>query len=390
MSDQAVAVLGPSAMALIIAALMTSLCVPIIKRVAMAFRAVDYPGGRREHGKAIPRLGGVAVIGGVVFGVTTVALIQWPVHGGVVGRSVLFAWALGTSMVFLVGLIEDLIGVSAIKRLFVEVAAAWIVVSIGWKFTVFSLPIIGPVQLGWMGTVITIVWIVGVTNAVNLLDGLDGLATGVIAIIAGSLAVIAGFKGNFFSAVLLAGIVGACLGFLRHNWTPATIFLGDAGSLTLGFILASLTVHGSLKSSAAVAILVPILALGVPVIDTLLVMLLRFIDRSQAGVVGRLSGMFLPDRRHLHHLLQYLGPRRATVVRWIYVLVLVSCGGALAVALTKSSPLGLVLVGVELVVIFLVRRLGLAKRAGTLGSALRKEAREEFFSEADGAKEGVS
>jgi UDP-GlcNAc:undecaprenyl-phosphate GlcNAc-1-phosphate transferase len=241
-----------------------------------------------------------------------------------------------------------------------------------------------------MGTVITILWIVGVTNAINLLDGLDGLATGVIAIIAGSLAVIAAVRGNFFSAVLLAGIVGACLGFLRHNWSPATIFLGDAGSLTLGFVLATLTVHGSLKSSAAVAILVPILALGVPVIDTLLVMLLRFIDRSQSGVLGRFSGMFSPDRRHLHHLLQFLGPRRATVVRWIYVLVLISCGGALAVALTKSGSLGLVLVAVELVVIALVRRLGLARRADTLGAALRQEAREEFFPEVDQTEEGVS
>jgi UDP-GlcNAc:undecaprenyl-phosphate GlcNAc-1-phosphate transferase len=389
-NEQAVIAFAPAAIALMISALITSLLVPVVRKIAFSLRAVDYPGGRREHGKAVPRLGGVAVIAGVVFGVGAVALVEWPKHGGVVGRSVLVAWALGTSMVYLVGLVEDLIGVSASKRLLVEVAAAWIVVSIGWKFTVFSLPIIGPVHLGWMGTVITILWIVGVTNAINLLDGLDGLATGVIAIIAGSLAVIAAVRGNFFSAVLLAGIVGACLGFLRHNWSPATIFLGDAGSLTLGFVLATLTVHGSLKSSAAVAILVPILALGVPVIDTLLVMLLRFIDRTQSGVFGRLSGMFLPDRRHLHHLLQFLGPRRATVVRWIYVLVLVSCGGALAVAVTKSGSLGSVLVAVELVVIVLVRRFGLARRADALGAALRQEAREEFFSDADGVEEGVS
>jgi UDP-GlcNAc:undecaprenyl-phosphate GlcNAc-1-phosphate transferase len=241
-----------------------------------------------------------------------------------------------------------------------------------------------------MGTVVTILWIVGVTNAVNLLDGLDGLASGVIAIIAGSLCVIAAFKGNFFSAVLLAGIVGACLGFLRHNWTPAKIFLGDAGSLTLGFVLATLTVHGALKSSAAVAILVPILALGVPVIDTLMVMAVRFLDRSQPGFVGRISGMVAPDRSHLHHLLQFLAPRRAVVVRWIYGLVLLSCGGALAVALTKSGPLGLVLVFVELVVIILVRQLGFARRAKVLGSALRREARDEFFAESDDSREGVS
>ena len=215
-------------------------------------------------------------------------------------------------------------------------------------------------------------------------------ASGVSAIIAGSLCVIAAIKGNFFSAVLLAGSVGACLGFLRHNWAPATLFLGDSGSLTLGFVLATLTVHGALKSSAAVAILVPVLALGVPVIDTLLVMAVRFLDRSQSGLAGRVSGMFLPDRSHLHHLLLFLGPRRAVVVRWIYALVLVFCGGALVVALTKSGSLGLVLVLVELVVIVLVRRLGLARQASALGTAARREAREEFFAEANGAGEGVS
>jgi UDP-GlcNAc:undecaprenyl-phosphate GlcNAc-1-phosphate transferase len=332
----------------------------------------------------------VAILGGIAFGVGAVVLVEWPRHGNVVARSVLVAWILGTAMVFLVGLVEDLIGVSPAKRFLVELAAAWVVVAAGWRFTVFDLPFIGPVHLGWMGTVITIVWIVGVTNAINLLDGLDGLATGVVAIIAASLGVIAALKGNYFSAVLLAGMVGACLGFLRHNWSPATIFLGDAGSLTLGFVLGTLTVHGSLKSSAAVAILVPVLALGVPVIDTLLVMLLRFIDRTRGGFMGRISGMFAPDRSHLHHLLLFIGPRRGVVVRWIYLLVLVFCCGALAVALTKNSPLGFVLLAVELVVVVLVRRLGLARRAKTLGRALRREAKREYFPEEGGDLEGVS
>jgi UDP-GlcNAc:undecaprenyl-phosphate GlcNAc-1-phosphate transferase len=203
-------------------------------------------------------------------------------------------------------------------------------------------------------------------------------------------AVLAGVKGDFFSVVLLSGVVGACLGFLRHNWTPATIFLGDAGSLTLGYVLATLTVHGALKSPTAVAILVPILALGVPVIDTLLVMTVRFLDKSKTGLLGRLAGMFSPDRSHLHHLLLGMAPHRGTVVRWIYLLVVVSCGAALAVALTKSGPLGIALVVVELVVIVLVRQLGFARRARTLGSALRREIKEELHAKYDHDQGGVS
>ena len=248
---------------------------------------------------------------------------------------------------------------------------------------------VGEVHLGWLGPVITILWIVGVTNAINLLDGLDGLAAGVIAIIAASMAVIAGLRGDFFSVVLLAGIVGACLGFLRHNWAPATIFMGDAGSLTLGFVLATMTVHTAVKSSAAVAILVPILALGVPVIDTLLVMVVRFLERPRGGFTGRFTSMFVADRNHLHHLLLNLRPHRQVVVRWIYAIVLFSCGGAMAVALTKSGSLGLVLVGVEVAAIFLVRRMGLGRKARDLSAQRTNELRQEVLG-AGGKGAGVS
>jgi len=369
----------PALIAALIAGLLTSVLVPLVKRIAMAVRAVDYPGGRREHSVAVPRLGGVAILGGVFFGVGAVALIEWPSHGVAVARSVLIAWLLGTLMVLLAGLIEDVVGLSAGKRFLVEIAAAWIVVSAGWSFEVFSLPVIGPVHLGWLGPLVTVVWIVGVTNAINFIDGLDGLATGVIGIIAASMAAISALGGDFFSVVLLAGIVGSCVGFLRHNWSPATIFMGDAGSLSLGFILATLTVHSSTKSTAAVAILVPILALGVPVIDTLLVMVVRFLERPRKGFIGRFSSMFVADRNHLHHVILSLRPKRHAAVRSIYLIVVCSCIGALAVAMTKNMLLGLVLIGIEIVAIIIIRKVGMGRQAKALSDRRREELRGEIL-----------
>jgi len=279
-----------------------------------------------------------------------------------------------------VGLIDDVIGASGLKKIGVEIIAAWLVVSMGWRFDVLGLPGGGELELdGVMGGVLTVVWIVGVTNAINLLDGLDGLAGGVAAIIAGSFLVYAWLQGDPFSVVLMAGIVGGCLGFLPHNWEPAAVFMGDAGSLTLGFLLAATSVQTSIKAPAAVAILVPVLALGVPVIDTVLVMVVRFLERPKGQLFSRFLRMFHADRNHLHHLLEEAVTSRRGVVRWIYVMVLISSTMALAVALTKQRGLGFILIVVEIVVIALVRQLGWARRARQISV----EKRERLVGEDD-------
>src|SRR6266446_2747975 len=143
------------------------------------------------------------------------------------------------------------------------------------------MPLWGNISLGFFGGLVTTVWIVGVTNAINLLDGLDGLAGGVAAIIASSLLVLACIQSNILMVMVTAAVVGACLGFLRHNWSPARIYMGDSGSLTLGFLLAVMSLHASLKDAAAVAILAPFLALGLPIIDTVLVMAVRFVEKPE-------------------------------------------------------------------------------------------------------------
>ena len=157
----------------------------------------------------------------------------------------------------------------------------------------------------------------------------------------------------------MGSLFGAALGFLRHNWTPAQIFMGDSGSLTLGFLLGAMTVHASLKAPAAVAILVPILALGLPVIDTLLVMGVRFLGRPKMRLVERCLAMFSADRQHLHHLLQRWSGRRSAVVFVLWGLAAVFCAGALLVAAENTTALGLTLIGVEIVVVLIMRKLGM-------------------------------
>jgi UDP-GlcNAc:undecaprenyl-phosphate GlcNAc-1-phosphate transferase len=260
------------------------------------------------------------------------ALGMWHDWGSRVARTDLFALLAGVGLVFLVGIVDDLVGVSVVSKFVIETVAAGLLVANGWCFTIIAGPFGHEHELGALSAVISVVWIVGVTNAINLMDGLDGLASGVIAIIAGSFFVYAVMQQNYFTVILMGGVLGSCLGFLRHNWEPAKIFLGDSGSLTLGYLLAVTSVHSSIKASAAVAILVPMLALGVPVIDTLLVMVLRFLERPHSRLAQRLGGMFSADRNHRHHLIEAWRGSHATVVRVIYALVGLSCGGALLVA----------------------------------------------------------
>jgi len=368
-----------AALAGILAGVVTAAMVPFAAKVAFAVRAVDYPGGRKFHGSAVPRLGGVAIIAGAAFGAGAVALVRWAAWGGRVSKAEVLGLFIATAMVFTVGLVDDVVGVSVAKKLLVEFAAAVLIVYAGWWFSVLGLPGGGEVGLGVMGGVVTVLWIVGVANAINLFDGLDGLAGGVVAIVAGSMLVYSLIQGNMLTVILMAAVVGACLGFLPHNRMPAKIFMGDAGALTLGFLLGAMSVHASLKSSAAVAILIPIVALGVPVMDTLVVMGVRFLERPKGRAVERLLRMFRADRNHVHHLLQRHGASRPTVVRVLYMFVLVSCAMAATVALTKSSGLGITLVIVEIAAILLIRTLGFPRFTRALSSSQREELREKWF-----------
>ncbi len=345
-----------------IAALVTSLMVPVVSTLSVVLRALDYPGERKLHADPTPRLGGLAVGAGLLFGVGLVAMARWATWGGRISRSELAVVLLGTVMVFLVGLADDVVGVPPLQKILVETAAAGIVVATGLRFSVVSPPGGNGLALGILAGVATVLWTVGATNAFNLIDGLDGLAGGVAAIISLTLLVCAVLQGHRFTVVLLAGLAGACLGFLRHNWEPARIFLGDAGSLTVGFLLAIAAVQASIKTSAAVAILVPLLVLGLPVMDTLLVMIVRFFGLSRATLRARLVRLGVADLQHVHYLLAEHAHSRHKAVAWLHVVTLAFCALAIAVLVTKNALVGVLLVGLEFLAVLGLRTVGMASR----------------------------
>jgi UDP-GlcNAc:undecaprenyl-phosphate/decaprenyl-phosphate GlcNAc-1-phosphate transferase len=375
-----------SLIAILIAFAVSSAIIPLMKRIALALRALDYPGGRRDQPVAIPRLGGVAVVLGFLITQGIVAALCWREWKAGSSTSALILIPIALFIVFVSGLLEDTVGLSAIIRVGLQALAAVLAMKAGWSFRFIHLPVIGQLNFGILTSLISLLWIVGVTNAINLLDGLDGLAGGVTAIIASSMLVFSLWNHDFMAAIIMASIMGACLGFLRRNWAPAQIYLGDAGALTLGFILAIFSIHSSVKAPATVAILVPFLALGLPVIDTLLVMLSRFTlkpRRSGRTLGKRTARMFHADRKHLHYLMLHVVTSRRRIVIMIYSVAVFFCFMALVLATSKNMVLGIILIVLQISVIITMRQYGL--HADMLRKSLvkRKEAKELLLGRSD-------
>jgi UDP-GlcNAc:undecaprenyl-phosphate/decaprenyl-phosphate GlcNAc-1-phosphate transferase len=371
----------------LIAFVVSSAFIPLIRRVALAVRAVDYPGGRREQAEGIPRLGGVAVVLGLFVSQAVLAVLEWSEWKADMSAAEMVAVPLAFFIIFICGLLEDTIGLSPLVRVVLQAIAAIVVIRVGWCFGTIYIPFVGNLHFGILSCLISLIWIVGVTNAINLLDGLDGLAGGVVAIIAAGLLVFSLGNGDFVAAMIMGTIVGACLGFLRKNWAPAQIYLGDAGSLTLGFMLAVVSVHSSLKTSAVIAILIPILALGLPVIDTLLVMLFRFTQKSRGHLAQRAVQMFRADRSHLHHLMLRLGQNRSRIVIGIYAVAVTFCALALVAATYRNSTLGFTLIAFEILMIFAIRQLGLNADVLRMSIDKRRMIKEVIFRRGAGVVE---
>lgn len=354
--------LVPSLIAAVAALLTTTLLTVPFLRIARRLGIMATPGGRHSHTEPTPCLGGVPVSVGIATGTWIAYVIGARAFGAAVPPLELLVLGLSSGLVLATGVVDDARGLSALTKLLAEIAAALIVVSIGWNFTALSLPWGDGLELGMFGPLLTVVWIVGVTNATNLLDGMDGLACGVVAIVASSLFIYSIVQSDLLSALLSAAVAGSCVGFFPHNRTPAQVFLGDSGSLTLGFIIAVISVRTAIKAPAAVAIMIPILVLGVPVIDTLLVMLHRFVRRpARFGV--RVMGMFIGDEEHLHHRLGRLAPSRRATVRILYLLVLVFCAMALAVNAIRNGWLAWAVVAFQVLAVVTLRSLGGHQRA---------------------------
>lgn len=310
------------------AALGSLVITPAVIRAAVLRSLFDVPADeRRVHTHPIPRLGGVAVFTSMVFGlgVATLVRIGSGAHLSASQSEFSLAVLLGGGVLFAAGLADDLWGLRPLLKVLAQVVAAVVIYALGFQVEVLSLGSVAGFSLGWLSLPLTIFWIVGVTNAFNLIDGLDGLATGVALVALTSTLAAALVLGNLEVVIVCVALIGALFGFLRYNFSPARIFLGDSGSLFIGFMLAVLSVHGSLKSATAVLVVVPLFALAVPLLDTLV-------------AIGRrwLRGMPLSngDARHIHHRLLALGlsHRRAAIVIYVVASVLAMLGLSLAFA----------------------------------------------------------
>lgn len=329
--------------------------VPLAVRSGERWRIVDWPDHRKTHPVPVPRTGGIAIAAGLLAGLLAAIVLD------VVGTPSAAAWwapVVAGTLIFAVGLVDDVRGVGVGVKLLVECLAALIVVSAAPELDTMLLPVGGPIELGFVGLVVAFVWLVGITNVVNLMDGLDGLAGGVATIVALSFMGLTFVQGDPASMAAAAAIAGACLGFLRSNWSPAAVFLGDAGALTIGFALAYLGLIASLKASTAVAVAVPLLAMGVPAVDMLLVMTSRFLGLRRASIRNRIGRVFQADRLHLHHVVQRLIPDTRRVAVVLYAIVAIFCVlGLVAVARNSLTLAGVSLI-MEAVVVILIRRFG--------------------------------
>jgi UDP-GlcNAc:undecaprenyl-phosphate GlcNAc-1-phosphate transferase len=306
-------VLYGAVIALVIVVLLT----PAVGGMARVLGVVDEPDARRINRRPIPRLGGLAIFLGII--VPSIAFLDL----SEAMRGIL----LGAGVACVVGAIDDFRGLPPVVKLAGQVVAAAIPTAFGVWIDHFTFPFIGAVDLpAAVGVPLTIVWIVAVMNMVNFLDGMDGLAAGVCAIAGTTFAVLALSLGKTDAAILSAIVAGACVGFLRHNFFPARIFMGDSGALVLGFVLAAVSVQGLLKTASTVVLFLPLLVLAVPIIDTSFVVLKR-LKHGQP-----ISGA---DRSHLHHRFLNIGfsQRRAAVTMWAW------CGTLAAAALaTRFVP----------------------------------------------------
>jgi UDP-GlcNAc:undecaprenyl-phosphate/decaprenyl-phosphate GlcNAc-1-phosphate transferase len=322
--------------------------VPFARAFAFRVGAIDAPGGRRVHVKPTARLGGLAIF--VSFFATLAAMVGF--QSGLAGRFVehpelIYGLLIGGGLLVALGAVDDVRGVRAIHKLGIQIIAAGAAYAAGFRIEGIHLPVLGDVTLGALGVPLTILWIVGVVNALNLIDGLDGLAAGIALFACVTNYMVASLSEATGVMTVSAVLGGAILGFLVFNFNPATIFLGDSGSLFLGFVLATTSLLSTTgKSTTAVAILVPMLALGVPIIDTLFAMVRRLLERRP---------IFSPDRGHIHHRLLDLGITHRRAVLLLYGISAISALCAIALAAGRDAEVGVTLTALALVVVGAVR-----------------------------------
>ena len=329
-------------------------------RVAERLGAIDRPGGRKRHSRPVLLLGGVAVFLAFFVSIGVFAAI-FPQTFDVVWIDAhrVKAIVLACFMMLLLGIWDDLKALSPAQKLVFQVLIATIVYAAGIRIGGITNPFGGEtIELDIISYPVSLLWIVGITNALNLIDGLDGLAAGVATVAALTIAAVSIIHGEMAPATVALVLAGSLLGFLRYNFYPARIFLGDSGSLFLGFLLAVLSLLISKKGSTAFALAIPVLALGLPIIDTLLAVARRFLKsflphRSRKERPAELlRSLFLPDLNHIHHRLIALGLTDRDAVLVLYVVCVAFGGGAVALsAMNQFAAMIIIIVASSVAVV---------------------------------------
>ncbi|WP_368653314.1 MraY family glycosyltransferase [Ornithinibacillus sp. 4-3] len=275
---------------------------PMVKKFAVRIGALDYPNARKVHQYVMPRMGGLAifisfVIGFLVFLPQTYTL--WPI-------------LLGAIIITATGMLDDLYQLTARGKLTLQLLAAGVTVIGGVQLEFITLPFIDErVEFGYWAIPITIIWIVAITNAINLLDGLDGLAAGVSAIALFTISMLAVMMGNPLLALIGFLLFGSTVGFLAYNFHPAKIFMGDTGALFLGYMISVISIMGLFKNATIFSLIVPIIILGVPILDTVFAIIRRMVQKKPISA---------PDKFHIHHCLIRLGLTHRQTVMLIYLM----------------------------------------------------------------------
>ena len=312
------------------AGLTTLVCTPLAKKIAIAFDAVDYPSKRRINTEPIPRLGGLAVFAGLIVGcalaIMGTKLWGWPPmlvsHPSLAVNYPLLALAF--VLMVATGAADDIYQLSPRMKFAGQLVAAGVAVFGGLVIHEIVNPLAPAthIQLGWIAYPATIIYLVAFTNIINLIDGLDGLASGISCIAALSMFSFAVLAGRMDAAVIAVAIAGACLAFLRYNFNPASIFLGDSGSLLLGFCLGVISLLNVSRTAALTSIAIPLIVAGVPILDTFS----AIIRRTRAHVsIGQ------ADKGHIHHRLIQEGYNQKQAVLLIYAWCLLLSLGAAAI-----------------------------------------------------------
>jgi UDP-GlcNAc:undecaprenyl-phosphate GlcNAc-1-phosphate transferase len=337
----------------VVAFLLVVLLTPVVSLAAWRAGVLDIPSDERRLARApMPRLGGLAIFAGIAIPALALG------HGGG-----FWGVMLGAFLVCVLGAVDDVVSLHPGVKMIGLVAIAAVPVAAGVRIDHVTLPLVEPFNLGMWSAVVTIVWIVAIANIVNFIDGMDGLAAGFCAIAAITFAILSGSLDHPEAAAVCAIVAGAALGFLRYNFHPATIIMGDSGSLMLGFLLATLAIQGVLKTAAAVSLVFPLVVLALPILDTSFVILKR-LKHGQP--------IYRADRSHFHHRFANIGfgQRRTALMMygWCVVLSLFALAirfvpnhrhGWDPVAVVVLGGLGLLAIGTSVYVIYLLEILKL-------------------------------